>query len=97
MHARVSFYELGQASRDDVVRGFESVRGVVEQMQGNQGGMVLVNPHGGKAMTITLWESEDALRATEHLANQARQESASAAGLTISGVEAYEVVTDFRR
>ena len=97
MHARVSFYELGQASRDDVVRGFESVRGVVEQMQGNQGAMLLVNPEGRKAMTITLWETEDALRATEQQANQSRQQAASSAGMTITGVEAYEVALEFGR
>ena len=97
MHARVSFYELAGASRDDAVRAFEAARSAVEQMEGNQGAMLLVHADGGKAMTITLWESEDALRATEKQANQAREQAASNAGMTITGVEAYEVALEFGR
>ncbi len=95
MHARVSFYELAGASQDDAVHAFEAARDAVQRMQGNQGGMLLVDPLGGKAVTITLWESEDALRATEQQANQTRQEAASSAGMKIMGVEAYEVAMDF--
>lgn len=75
MHARVSFYELGSASRDDAVRAFEGARGAVEEMEGNRGGMLLVDTDGGKAITITFWESEDALRASEQRADDARREA----------------------
>ena len=95
MHARVSFYDLAGASRDDAVRAFEAARNAVQQMEGNQGGMLLLNPQDGKAVTITLWDSEDALRATEQQAHQTRQQAASSAGMTITGVEAYEVAMEF--
>ena len=95
MHARVSFYNLGNALRDDVARAFEDARGPVEQMQGNQGGLVLVSPDTGRAITITFWESEDALRASEQLANQARQQAAGRAGMEIANIEAYEVALKF--
>lgn len=97
MHARVSFYELAGASRDDAVRAFEGARSAVGQMQGNQGAMLLVNPETGKAMTITLWDSEDALRATEQQADRTRQQAASGAGMVVTSVEAYEVALEFGR
>lgn len=95
MHARVSFYELREASLEDAVRAFESARGALEQMQGSRGGMLLVNPHDRKAITITLWETDDALRATEQQANQVRQQATSSVNMTITGVEAYEVAMEF--
>ena len=97
MYARVSFYDMGAASRDDAVRAFEQAREAIDRMQGNQGGMLLVSPNGDKAMTITLWESEDALRATDEQANQTREQAAGSAGLTIRDVEPYEVALEFGR
>jgi heme-degrading monooxygenase HmoA len=95
MYARVSFYELGAAEQDDVVQAFEKTRASVEQLQGNRGGMVLLDPDNGKGMTITLWEDEDALRATEHQAEEIRQQAAAGSGTRVLAVEAYEVALNF--
>jgi heme-degrading monooxygenase HmoA len=95
MYARVSFYDMGDASRDDAAGAFENTRSAVEQMEGNHGAMLLVSPNGDKAITITLWESEQALRATEEQANRTREQAAGGAGMTIRSVEPYEVVLDF--
>jgi len=95
MHARVSFYD---ASTEGVDAGIEQFRGVtasVEQMQGNQGGMLLVDRENGKAITITLWDSADDLEATSEQANQIRQQVADTAGLSIRSVEGYEVAVEF--
>jgi heme-degrading monooxygenase HmoA len=66
-------------------------------MPGNQGALLLVSPEHGKALTITFWESEAALQATDQQAGQARQQAAGSAGMTITGVEAYEVALEFGR
>jgi heme-degrading monooxygenase HmoA len=95
MHARVSLYDLNDASRDDAVAAFEQARSAVEQMQGNQGGMLLVGTNGDKAITVTFWESEQALRASAEQADEARQQAAGSAGMTITGVEPYEVALEF--
>jgi heme-degrading monooxygenase HmoA len=95
MHARVSFYD---ASTENVDAGIEQFRGVqasVQQMQGNQGGMLLIDREGGKAITITFWDSADDLRATSEQADQLRQQVANTAGLSISSVEGYEVAVQF--
>ncbi len=95
MYARVSFYEMGNASRDDAVRAFEQATGPVEEMEGNEGGMLLVSPSGDKAITVTLWESEQALRNTEAQANRVREQAAGSSGMTIREVEPYEVAFEF--
>ena len=90
MHARVSRFggsrEAGASrpSADDVLPG---LRG----MDGFRGLISLVDQAGGDAMTITLWESEDAMRATEAKADEMRRQMADAAGDDIRGVERYEV------
>ena len=95
MHARVSSYQLGSASSGDVAGAFEGAARAVQEMQGNQGGMLLVDSEHGKAMTITLWDNEKALRDSEQQADTIRQQAAGDAGMTISGVEVYEVALDF--
>lgn len=95
MHARVSFYD---ASTENVDAGIEQFRGVqasVQQMQGNQGGMLLIDREGGKAITITFWDSADDLQATSEQADQLRQQVANTAGLSIRSVEGYEVAVQF--
>jgi hypothetical protein len=97
MHARVSFYE---ASAEGVDAGIEQFRGIqdsVQQMQGSQGGMLLVDRENGKAITITLWDSADDLEATSEQANQIREQVAKNAGLSIRSVEGYEVAVEFGR
>jgi heme-degrading monooxygenase HmoA len=97
MHARVSFYDVTGGQADDVVTAFQSAQNDVEQMQGNQGGMLLVDREGKKAITITFWDSEDDLRATAEQANQVRQQAADSAAMSIVSVEAFEVAMEFGR
>ena len=97
MHARVSFYDASAEGVDAGIEQFRDVTASVEQMQGNQGGMLLVDRENGKAITITLWDSADDLEATSEQANQIRQQVADTAGLSIRSVEGYEVATEFGR
>jgi hypothetical protein len=48
--------------------------------------------HTGKGLTITLWESEAALQASEAPMDQVRMQAPQALGVTLTGVERYEVV-----
>ena len=97
MHARVSTYEMGGRPKEDAARAFEQAVQGVQQLDGNQGGMLLVGEDGSRAMTITFWESADALRASEEQANQMREQAAGGAGITIADVSAYEVALEFGR
>jgi heme-degrading monooxygenase HmoA len=97
MHARVSFYEV--ASGGDVaaaVKGFEDAMEPLRQMEGNEGATLLVASDSGKAITITYWDTEEHLRSSAERANKLRQETADTGGLSIEGVQSYEVAMDSR-
>jgi heme-degrading monooxygenase HmoA len=91
MHARVSTYEFPPERRDDVVQVFERAIGPIREMAGIRDAYLLVDAIGGKAMTMTVWESEDALQASAEAANRVRDEATDAYGGTIRSVESYEV------
>jgi hypothetical protein len=52
---------------------------------------VLVDRESGKALSITLWESREAMLASEQRANSSREEAERSAGGSVVGVERYEV------
>ena len=54
----------------------------LREMSGFECAYLLVDRESGKALTITLWESEDALRESEERANQLRSQVAEDLGAT---------------
>ena len=93
MFARVSTYQGSPDRTDEGIRlARESILPRLHQLDGYQGAYYLVDRRGGKAVSITLWESEGAMRASEEAADQFRSESAGAVSATVESVERYEVV-----
>ena len=92
MFARVSTYQGDPAQIDQGLNyASENILPRVKQVDGFEGVYYLVDRQSGKALTITLWESEEALRASEEEANRLRSESAESASATIEDVQRYEV------
>ena len=97
MHARVSFFRLAEgANMDAAVEGFDDSISTIQQMDGNLGFQLLIDRSKGNAITITLWDSEESWYSTREQADKVRQQTAEALGLTIQGVEHYELVRDER-
>jgi heme-degrading monooxygenase HmoA len=69
----------------------ENVLPRTEQLDGFKGAYFLVDRQNGKSLTVTLWESEEAVRASEEAVNSLRSELADALGTQMVGVERYEV------
>ena len=93
MFARVSTYQGPPELIDEGIRiGKEQILPQARQLDGFKGVYFLVERHSGKHLTITLWESEEAMRASEQAANRLRSEDAEAAGAMVKSVERYEVV-----
>jgi heme-degrading monooxygenase HmoA len=63
----------------------------VFEMDGNRGAILLMDRETGKMMTITLWESEEAMRASEEKANQLRGDTAQTTSASIGNIERFEV------
>jgi len=93
VHARVSTL---QGSTDQIDEGIDRIREttvpVVKEIDGFKGILSLVDRQTGKGLTVTLWESEEALQASEEEANRLRREAAGNLGATGEPiVERYEV------
>ncbi len=58
----------------------ESVAPMVAGLAGNAGAYFFVDRDGGRALTLTLWESEDAAAATDRTADQSRERTVAASG-----------------
>ena len=93
MFARVSTYE-GRPERLDEMRreGVEHVLPALEMQDGYSGGFVLADRQSGKVLAVTLWESEQAMDATEDASHWLRIFSAEAGGGSVSSVQRYEVL-----
>jgi heme-degrading monooxygenase HmoA len=89
MFARVSTYSA--ADTDKLLEGFESVTQPLEQMDGFSHAYFLVERASGKAMSITVWESEEALSASVAKADELRKHGAETGGGSIESVEHYEI------
>ena len=93
MHARVStIYGSADQGEEGLRAMREQILPALRQMGGCDGAILLVDRGSGKAVGITLWESEEAMRASEEEAMRLRREAADTAGATEPPVvDRYEV------
>ena len=91
MFARVSTY-VGPPDRmqEGISHARERILPAVRNIAGFSGVLFRAGRETGKALSITFWESEQAMRNSEEEVSRLRSESAEAGGETIAGVERYE-------
>jgi heme-degrading monooxygenase HmoA len=96
MWVRVSRFE--GSSAEQFAEGMryleENVLPAARSMPGFAGLLSISTADRSAGLTLTFWESEQALQANEMAANRLRAAAADAGGDTIAGVERYEVVID---
>ncbi len=90
--ARVSSLE-GSPDRIDesVAKALEETLPKARELPGWKGVVGLADRNSGRLKLITLWESTDALRASEEQADRLRQQTAESGGQRVTGVDRYEV------
>lgn len=90
--ARVSSLE-GSPDRIDesVSKAREEILPRAREVRGWKGIIALADRNSGRVKLITLWESGDALRASEEQADRLREQAADAGGQRIAAVDRYEV------
>ncbi len=92
MFARVSTYTGTSDELDEAIRQVrENTLPKLMQLDGYKGAYFLVDRQNGKSLSVTLWESEEAMSTSEEAANSLRTEVADALGTQMVGVERYEV------
>ena len=92
MHARVTTISGSPEQAEQGIANFrDNVIPTIKEM-GGRGGVLLIDRASGKAMAITLWEDEAAMRASEERANELRQAASEELGAAEQpDVERYEV------
>lgn len=96
--ARLSSFSGDPAKIDDSIRtAAEDILPDGRAIDGWKGIILLVDRTTGATKAVTLWESQEAMSASEAKATELRQRVADAAGETIAGVERYEVAMSFDR
>lgn len=88
MFARVSRFS-GESSA--LRSGFDSVAAELERLDGF-GQAFFLTDDDGHGMSVTLWDSRDALQQSANAANDMRQRATTQAHATIDSVETFEVV-----
>jgi len=85
-----------QSSPDSIDKGIsffkENVAPKARSTPGNAGAILLVDRKSGTVIGITLWETTEALNASEQFGISSRTQSAAAAGGSIIDVDRYEQV-----
>jgi hypothetical protein len=69
-----------------------TVKGFVAGLPGHAGAVFLIDRETGTAMTLTLWDSEDAATGSDKFANQSRDSTIAATGVELLTRGRYQVV-----
>jgi heme-degrading monooxygenase HmoA len=95
MHARIGRVSFSPDSADQMV---SHVRSTIipnyESSEGFKGFTLLLDRSSGEGVGISFWESEEAMKATDSLGDQARQGAAEAGSGRDQGAQRYEVAID---
>jgi heme-degrading monooxygenase HmoA len=92
MWVRVSRYQFPAVEIEKVIAAFNEAMETFSKEPGLRRADVLVNRKSGAGITITMWESEAALEASEEEADRLRSEIALELIGWVQSVEQYELV-----
>lgn len=94
MFARISTYKGSSARAVEASRQIEETTDRLQAMTGFVGAYLLIDASSGKALTITLWESAEAMQASAAAASPLRDMVAQALGaVEPPSVEVFEVLS----
>ena len=91
MWARVSTYKLPADDVEVAIERFSQALGEVQE-PGLERAELLVDRSSGKALTVTVWDSEETLLSSVEAANRIRSGAAEAASVSIEDVSHYEII-----
>lgn len=93
MHARTSTWSgSAEALEKWVQQAAENVAPMVAGIPGNAGAYFFVDRERGTALTLTLWSTREAARASDAVADQSRDRTIAASGVELLERGRYEVV-----
>jgi hypothetical protein len=97
MHARITRVDARADAHDKLNTYFkDSVAPAYAKLPGYKGGLTCADRITGKWQSITFWDSDDALHASDQVALKLRQTATTSFELGTFTVEVYEVGVDLR-
>lgn len=93
MHARMTITKSNTPGEEATAYVRDNVVPEARALDGFAGIIDLTDPETGDGFTITLWATEDALRASEEAADELRGTATKALGAEIVGVRRLQVET----
>ena len=90
MFARVSAYHADEDSQK-LMEAFQETIGPLQLVEGFSHAYFLVDAETGRAVSMTIWESEAAMTASEAGGEERRQRRAEISGASVDSVDHYEV------
>jgi heme-degrading monooxygenase HmoA len=94
MYGRLTRIEGTPAQIEEGVKSFEqNVARTAREIPGNQGIVLMVNAPEGKALGITYWADENALKASGDAMKKVRESSTQTAGTRIASIDTGEVLS----
>ena len=95
MFARVVRYRVPDGRLDEAVEAFREPTRQLRELDGNQGGYVLVDDENSTALTVTFWENRAAMEASEVRASRLRQSAMQSVQGEVQAVDRCGVALDF--
>ena len=92
LFARLAVYEVPEGVEATARAGFEAALERIREAPGLHEGYVLLGTESSRAVTITFWESQEAMAASRVVASRARSEAVAAVGGEVVSVDEFEVV-----
>jgi heme-degrading monooxygenase HmoA len=95
LFARVARYRFPEDRHDEAVEAFRQAAQALRELEGNNGGYLLVDRDNSTALTLTFWENRVAMEASEVRASRLRSEAINTVDGEIQTVDRCEVALDF--
>jgi heme-degrading monooxygenase HmoA len=95
MFARVVRYQIPEARFGEVVPAFRESVEQLRDIEGNKGGYLLIDRDNCTALTLTLWDNQATLQASEVSATKLRSDAIDAVEGEVQSIDRCEVALDF--
>jgi heme-degrading monooxygenase HmoA len=90
MFARMSAYHAGEDS-GRLLGAFQETVGPLQQVEGFSHAYFLIDKDTGRAVSMTIWDSEDAMAASEEGGEERRRKRSEIGGASVDAVDHFEV------
>ncbi|CAA9488986.1 MAG: hypothetical protein AVDCRST_MAG38-2515 [uncultured Solirubrobacteraceae bacterium] len=90
MFARVTRYHADEDTKK-LLDGFQETIGALQIVAGFSHGYFMVDPRTNEAVSMTVWESEEAMTASTESAEERRRQRTESGHASVVSVDSYEI------